>query len=410
MKVLILSKEGYGLGVAHRLATDGHDVSMYIERKEYKNAGVGLMKRVESWRPYFRGSDLIICDMVGFGKYEKLFKESGKNALGCSAVLDILELDRARGIKAFKSVGVDIPTTHEYSTPREALSLLPMWVDGGFFVKPSGNQSTSKTQRIDDPAVYEWFLSTLSGPIIVQEVAPGIEVSTEGWFNGRDWVTPFNHTFEEKLLFPNGGPNTGCMGNVVITSQSNRLTRNTVEKMTDKLRKINYRGPVDINAMVDNKHARALEFTSRLGYDAIESLLEGLKEPAFDLFFETALGVKKEMDITNDFMIAVRMSSPPWPHSEPDKEALGMPILGINEQNLKHLWLTDIMFKGGKYLYSASDGVVAKATARGRSVKEARNRVYRTVDEIKFQSKQFRSDIGERVNSDMNQLKTWGWI
>lgn len=414
MKILILSIDGDGLGIAFKLAEEKNEVKMYIQDNQYKQAGIGIIERVDSWRPHAVWADLVICDMVGFGKYEQTLRKMGKVVFSCSKLADESELDRQKGMELFEKFEINIPETYNFSSPTEAESIVDLWEEPGFVIKPSGNLSTAKTYVCKHPDIYKWALSTIPNgtALIVQKIVEGIEVSTEGWFNGRDWIYPFNHTFEEKkFLDGNKGPNTGCMGNVVIPTYGNKLTAATIVKIAPFLKRISYRGPVDINTIVDEHRVYALEITARLGYDAIEALMEGLKEPVTDLFFETAIGVKKSMNLTTDYMIAVRLSVPPWPHGEPDNEAVGMPIIGINEFNIKHLYLTDAYRDEGEdYLYAGGDGAILKVTARGRDIQEARNRVYRTIDNLTIQDVQYRSDIGLRAIKDIKQLKEWGWL
>ena len=420
MKVLILSLEGDGIGIAQRLVEEGNSVRLFIQNPGYKRAAVGIIPRVQSWRPSIPWADLIICDMVGFGKYEETLKKMGKVVFSCSAIMDKAELDRAKGIELFQKFNIPIPETYTFQKPEDARTIAEVWESPGFVIKPSGNIDTAKTYVCEDEETYEWALSTLpSGtPLIVQKIVQGIEVSTEGWFNGRDWISPFNHTFEEKRFLEGGkGPNTGCMGNVVLAREGNKLVDSTLLPITPFLKRVGYRGPIDINCIVSESNLYALEFTARLGYDAIEALMEGLKEPVTDLFFETAVGVKKEMDITSDYMIAVRVSVPPWPHAEPEAKEKGLPIVGINEHNLKHLYLTDVYRDTTEpegmreeYKYAASDGVVLKVTARGRDITEARHRAYRTINNLSIQDMQYRSDIGIRAIQDIKTLSKWGWL
>lgn len=412
MKILILSKEGDGLSLAQRIVSEGHSVKMFIESKAYKDAGVGIVDRIPSWRPHMTDADLIICDMVGFGKFEKLLRARGKPVFSCSSIMDQLELNREKGIDVLKRVGITLPFTQTYPDPSDAIELVNTWEDPGYVIKPHDNAATGRTLLTRTPEHFEWALGLYNEPITVQQIIEGIEVSTEGWFNGRNFIEPFNHTFEEKRLLKDAGPNTGCMGNVVINAGSgNRLVEATVARMEPSLKKIGYRGPIDINCMVTADAAYGLEFTSRLGYDAIEALMEGLREPVTDLLFETAVGIKSSMELGTDAMIAVRLSKAPWPSGEPNSDEHGMPIVGINEDNIKHIFLTDVFLDSeGSYRYAVGDGVIMKVTAHAKTVKEARLRVYRTIDGIEYPDKQFRSDIGERVGSDMDQLKEWGWL
>lgn len=415
MKILLISKDGDGVGLAHKLALEGNDVLVYIQDPKFSKVGEGMFRRVSSWRPYVEEVDFVFCDMVGLGGFSKALNRMGKPYFGCSEIADVMELDRERGMELFAKFGIDTPQTLSFPTVEEAKAVVDFWEAPGYVIKPNGNLSTSSTYVTKDPDLYLWSLSQLPSDtsLIVQKLAVGVEVSTEGWFNGRDWIQPFNHTFEEKKFMDRShGPNTGCMGNVVITTPSNKLTQATVEKLTPFLKKISYKGPIDINCIVDANQIYALEITARMGYDAMEALTEGLKEPLTDLLFEVAVGVKREMLITDDYMIAVRGSVPPWPHSEPSRDMAGMPIIGVDEHNLKHLFLTDAYFdaEADTYRYAASDGVLLKATARGRSVQEAQSRVYRTLSNLEVQDMQYRADIGNRVDNDLRLLQSWGWI
>lgn len=410
MNFLMISKEGDGLGMAHKIVREGNSCRVWIKNPRYELSSQGIVDRVESWRPSISWADCIIVDMVGFGHLKQLFKDRGRPVIGCDPFLDIVELDRGKGVELLRRSGIRIPKTWTFNTPEEAkgseISNQPI------VLKPYGNIETAKTYIITNPKLLDHALSTYSKnqKFIAQEYIEGVEISTEGWFNGRDWIQPFNHTFEEKRFLEGDlGPNTGCMGNVVMSAGDSRLVKETLVRLTPYLRKAGIVGPIDINCMVNETGAYALELTCRFGYDAIEALTEGLKEPLSDVLFETATGTKKSMKLTTDFMIAVRLSVPPWPSLDSNQDS-GAPILGLTEENLKHVFLTDVYIENGVYKTAGGDGVILKATARGIHVHEARRRVYRTLDNIEVQDKQYRLDIGKRVDSDLSQLRSWGYL
>lgn len=424
LRILLISKEGDGLGVAQRLALEGNHVDVYIAEERFKLAGRGLVNRIPSWNRAARSADLIIIDCVGMGKFEERIRAFGVPTLGLSRTLDEIELDRALGMRVFEKAGVTIPETYEFNSTAEAQHLRDSleWQDG-FVIKPSGNISTAKTMVVKNETMWDRSLSQLppSSNGILQRCLTGVEVSTEGWFNGTKFVEPFNHTFEEKRFLAGGlGVNTGCMGNVVLNAGGgDRLVRDTVLRLAPLLAALDYRGPLDINCIVREDGAYALEATSRMGYDAVEALAEGLNEPLGQFLFSVASGQDRKVRLTNDTMIAVRLSIPPWPVRKPDASSHGEPIEGIDDDTLPHLFLTDIYKDDDGYKTAAGDGVLLKATAIGRARKngdfidytyEARRRVYRTLDKLHVSGKQYRTDIGERVNSEVKKLKDWGWL
>jgi phosphoribosylamine--glycine ligase len=325
----------------------------------------------------------------------------------------MLELDRRRGLEVLQRAGVALPTTHYFDSPRSAATL--KWThEPGYVVKPSNNLHVSKTYICEREDIYKWTLSTYdsSQELIVQELVNGIEVSTEGWYNGRDWIGPFNHTFEEKPLAAGGsGVMTGCMGNVVVpVEQPDKLVRETVMRLEPMLKKMSYKGPIDINCIVTDDSAYALEITPRFGYDAIEALIHGFKEPFGGFLFDVATGIAKTMPLRGfDPLISVRVVMPPYPDQRPSKDMRGSPVLGLEGPG-GSVFPCDVYKDGSKYHYASSDGVLAKVAANGRDVREARRRVYARVDDIVALGAYYRNDIGARVESNLSKLKQQGWL
>jgi len=409
----MISKEGDGAGVAWRLIKEGHSVDLYIKRPEYSHALKGIVNRVDTFRPHAAEADLVVCDLVGFSQYAPLFKRLGKPVLGCSEIADMLELDRRKCVEVFKKADIIMPVTHYFDSPKSAATL--NWAhEQGYVIKPCDNLHVSKTSCCESKEAYKWALSTLPADqeLIVQEIVKGERVLSEGWFNGSDWITPFNHTFEEKRLAVGGvGPMTGCMGNVVYPlKEPNKLVRETVMKLEPMLRKISYKGPVDINCIVSEKQAYALEITPRFGYDAIEALMHGTKGSFGSFLFDVATGVAKTMPLFSfDYLIAVRVTCPPYPDQRQDVSTRGSPVLGLDSPG-GSVFPCDVMKNGVGYVLAGSDGVVAKVAANGRDIREARRRVYERIADLEILNMQYRTDIGNRVDADLAKLKAWGWL
>ena len=411
MRILLLSKEGDGLGVAQRLALEGYAVDAWVKDVRLKRALGGIVNRPSDWRTCLLRADLVLCDCVGLSRFSNDIRRAGKPFISCNEYVDRTEIDRAVGMDMFQRAGVRIPETVQAARPSE-VDLPPPWGDG-WVIKPCGNASTAKTMVVKDEGSWKACLAKAppDKPLIVQRVVKGVEVSTEGWFNGKTFLTPFNHTFEEKRFMPgNLGITTGCMGNVVLAAESDKLTRATVEKVAPFLRMAGYRGPFDINCIVNESGAYALEVSGRMGFDAIEAFAELLDEPLGQFLAGVAGGTTTPMALGSDFSIAIRLSIPPWPVQKPDQASFGEPILGITDETLEHLFLTDVYREGGKYFTAAGDGVLLKATARAPSVAGVQRKVYRLLDGIGVDGKQYRTDIGDRVADDLKKLREWGWI
>ncbi|MCL6441754.1 MAG: hypothetical protein K6T27_09720, partial [Thermoleophilum sp.] len=249
-------------------------------------------------------------------------------------------------------------------------------------------------------------------PCIVQERIDGIEISTEGWFNGG-WIRPFNHTMEKKRLMEGDkGPNTGCTGNIVWATNGDKLTATALEPLEPLLERVGYVGPLDVNCMVTRSDAYFLEYTARFGYDALQTWSELIKMPLFDYLYKVATRQADEVPVFQDnYGIAVRLTVPPYPSEKEVERWAGAQVLDVPKEAMRHVWLTDVARKGDAYVLAGVHGVIGCVTARGSSVRECRRRAYRTINNIVIHGDvQYRSDIGADVEENIAKLKEWGWL
>jgi phosphoribosylamine--glycine ligase len=402
MKILIMSKSGDGFGLAQKLKEEGNEVRIWVQEKGFEFVSQGLIEQVPSWRPSASSwAELVVADMVGFGRFALPLDSFDVKHLGFNQIADTMELDRAKQMQLFRKFNIQIPHTEEFENPSAALDILDDWPNSGVVIKPSGNLHTGKTFVIDEPLIYEWALEQFSGDqdLIVQSLVKGVEISTEGWFDGSKWIEPFNHTMEEKRLFPGSGPNTGCMGNVVwaIKEPEKDAFVKNLKRLTPFLKAAGYKGPLDLNTIANGEGIFVLEATARFGYDAIEAFYELLKTKDFGGDLEELVdGNLPRFSIDPDlFGIAIRLTLPPYPHRKADSRDKGMPV--IFPDDLSNVFLTDVFFNNNVFRWSASDGVVCKVTGKGKTVEDARKDAYSTVDLIKAEGLQFRDDIGLRV-------------
>ena len=418
MKILMISKSGDGFGIAQKLQVEGHEIRVWVKEDGFDFVLKNIIEQVSAWRPSAANwANLVISDMVGFGRMAPTLDNFGVPYVGFNQIADMMELDRGKQMQLFRKFGVSIPETEEFSSPRAALSLIDPWPKNGYVIKPSGNLDTGKTFVIEDPETYEWALEEFSGDqdLIVQEVIEGVEISTEGWFNGEDWLTPFNHTIEYKrFLNDDVGPNTGCMGNVVWAvdrPEKDKFVEN-LKKLSPFLKAAGYKGPIDINSMANSTGIFALEITARLGYDAIEALYEIMEPQGLGEIFMSLGRGDSPVDLPvqrGAFGVAVRLSLPPYPHRSADKRDKGLPILGV-PNDLEHIFPTDMFFNNNLFQWSASDGVLMKVTGSGKTVKDAVKEAYDRVEKIRAEGLQYRTDVGSSANRSLSRLRQWGYI
>ena len=417
--VLILSVHGDGVPIALRLADEGHIVKLWIKKPDARASldGYKNPSKVADPKKMLDQYDLILADMARLGPLCDEMAAKGKLVLGGGSFNDKLELDREYGEKVAKSLTkAKLPKTETADTPEQLLQYIEK-VDTPQVIKPLGNKPVGLTLVSNDPA-NRTLRSMVKArgrelvPCIIQEKVNGITIETEGWFNGKEWVRPFNHTIEQKRLFVNDhGPNTGCMGNIVWPTNGDKLTAETLEPLAPLLQKINYVGPIDVNCIVDDKSAYFLEFTPRFGYEAIQTWTELLKEPLFEFLYGVASQQPIEVPFYDETAIGVRLSVTPYPSEEGAEKWKGVQVLDVPKEARKHVWLADVMKQDNIEALAGVDGVVGCVTARGSSVRECQRRAYRTIKNIVIhQDVQYRTDIGEGAEQDREKLKEWGWL
>lgn len=420
MKILMISKSGDGFGIAQKLQAEGHEIRIWVKEKGFENVLAGIVTQVPNWKSSAANwAQFVIADMVGFGKMATQLDAMNVDHLGFNVIGDLMELDRAKQMELFRRFSILIPETQEFETPEQAKSILDEWEGKGYVIKPSGNLDTGKTYVVRDRETFAWALETYSGDqeLVVQRIVNGVEISTEGWFDGNEWAEPFNHTIEKKrFMNDDKGPNTGCMGNIVwrVDNPERDAFVQNLKKLTPFLKRADYRGPIDINTIANQTGIYALELTTRFGYDAIEGLYESLNKPQLgiilhDLATKPRGGGPVQFPMRGGVSAVVRLTVPPYPHGKASRDDRGLPITGIRN-DLRHIYPADIFKNNGQFMWSASDGVLAKVAVFSNNLEDAIRDVYKEVDKISAQGLQYRTDIGSDVAEAGKQLRKWGYL
>lgn len=414
--VLIVSKQGDAVPLAIRLSDEGHIVKIHIQDKQahpslegYRNpTRIGNLKMLEQY-------DLILYDMAGLGKTADDMKEKGRTVLGGGVFNDNLELDREYGESvAQKLLKAKVPKGPLVKTKKALIDELEKATEPQV-IKPLGNKLPGLTLVSED--INNRTLISIARergdeliPAILQERIDGIEISTEGWFNGSNFVC-FNHTIEHKRFMEGDrGQQTGCMGNVVWSCGEDEIVKRCLLPLQPLLARVEFVGPIDVNIIATKTDLYFLEFTPRFGYDAIQAYSELVKGTLFDFLWNIATE-GKEPKHHSDYAIAVRLSMPPYPNHEEVEKLKGFQVMSIQSGARRHLFLSDVMLKDGVETLAGVDGVIGCATARGEEIHELRRRVYRTIDRnVIHPDVQYRKDIGAGVDRKVGDLVMWGWL
>jgi hypothetical protein len=210
----------------------------------------------------FSSYDLCIFDSTGNGELAELCRRQTPT-IGDGNLNSRLEDDRLYGIEVMESCGIEVPKYETFDNPEDGKS----WIEENpkrYVYKPftpHGDEQDCDTTYVAESAedlarsIDHLFHDSMEMPFLLQEVVSGEEISTEAYFDGQQFHF-HNHTLEEKKFMAGGyGPNTGCSGNLVWTTNgANRLFSHGLGKTRDFLRDHSYRGMVDLNTIVNEHH------------------------------------------------------------------------------------------------------------------------------------------------------------
>lgn len=429
--ILIVDSDGIGLDFSLRCTAAGHVVKHFMRKQhdgQRDKAGDGLVEKVPDWEKWMQWADLIVPtnNTVYIDRLED-FRKLNYPIFGPSKQSARLEVERGYGMQVLKQHGIDVPPYKTFSTLDEAESYC--WKhDGKYVFKTLGSEEdkslTYAAQDCSDmiSRIRRWkkFGKKLKGACMLQDFIPGNEIGVSAWMGNDGFLSPRGENFEyKKLLSGDYGPNTGEMGTVMYYAKS-KLAKSVLDPLEGFLKSIGHRGDVDINVIVDDKgKAWPLEFTCRLGWPAFFIMCSQHDcDPA--QWMLDALNGKDTLKVDSDVYIGIVLAQSPYPNKGGNRdESVGVPIHGVTKDNYDDLHFAEVMMGKGvdcvdgkpvlKDMLVASGEYIMVATGKGESVRQARRRVYKTVDEIHFPNKIVRDDVGEDLEKALPILQAQGY-
>src|SRR3989344_84288 len=396
---------------------------MYIDENDEKDNPDGFIEKTSDWEAEISWADVIIFDDVGFGKTTESLRKAGKAVVGGTLYTDQLEMDREFGQSEMKSVGMTVLPHWEFDNFDIAIQFLKD-NSGRYVFKPSGKEKLDwdlksllfigqEDDGVDIIGVLEHNKKVWSKKIKkfqIQKYAAGVEIAVGAFFNGRDFIHPFNINFEHKKLFPGDiGPYTGEMGTLMFWSRASNLFNATLAKMREKLSENQYIGYIDINCIANSKGIYPLEFTTRFGYPTISIQMEGVTSNWGELLYALATGEEFDLKTKRGFQVGAVIAMPPFPFDD-KKEFSKYKDLTIlfKKPNYDGVHLGGVKLVDNDWHLAGESGYVLVITASNSTVENARRNLYRRIENIMLQNMFYRTDIGVKWYHESDQLQTWG--
>jgi len=235
--------------------------------------------------------------------------------------------------------------------------------------------------------------------VVIEEFLNGTETSLLCFVNGKD-IIPMESARDYKKAYDNDmGLNTGGMGcfspNPIYTeSLKSFIKKNILDTTLNGFigEEIDFRGILFIGLMITGDEAKVLEYNTRFGDPETEVVLPRLNSDLCEVMEKTIDGTLTPDDLqwSNEESTTVILASGGYPESyEKDKEIKGLDLVD-----------DDVMvFHGGTKLFDGKvltdGGRVLAVTALGKTIEEAREKVYKNIPKIKFEKMEYRNDIAK---------------
>lgn len=430
MKVLFISGELIAADLCYRLKKEGCDVRLFIEDESRKDCLDGMVKKTNVWNKELGwvGKDgLIVFDDVGYGNIQDDLRAQGFLVVGGSKGGDQLEQDRQYGQEILSQYGINGIHSFNFTDALRAINFVKS-KKGKWVVKQHDHNSTvnyvgSLPDGSDIISLLKNYKVANISPITLQEKIEGVEIAVGRYFNGFDWVGPIELNIEHKQLCNDSlGPMTGEMGTLMWYdhNENNILFQKTLSRLKPHLQKINFRGDIDINCIVNENTIYPLEVTSRFGCPATQLQSAFHLSPWKDFLLAIAQGNKYNLKYKKGYGIVVSICIPPFPYKGISQQYYlkGVDILfkeALSEDERNRLHFEEVSLKrrqGNNQFYIAGrNGFILYVTGVGRTVAKARAQAYSLVNKLVIPKMFYRTDIGLKfIERDEKLLKEWGWI
>ncbi len=235
--------------------------------------------------------------------------------------------------------------------------------------------------------------------VVIEEHLTGQEASILCFVDGKT-IVPMESAQDYKRAYDHDqGLNTGGMGtyspNVLFkdAALNERIRKDILDPIingfiTDEM---NFKGILFIGLMIERGVPKVLEFNVRFGDPEAQSLLPRLETDLVDIIDAVIDGDLKKCPIKwkSQAAVCVVMRSAGYPGDY----QTGKLITGLEKLEECLVFHGGTKKEAGQIL--TSGGRVLGVTALGDSIEEAREKVYRNIDQINFEGARYRTDIAK---------------
>ncbi|MFC2021653.1 phosphoribosylamine--glycine ligase [Chloroflexota bacterium] len=243
-------------------------------------------------------------------------------------------------------------------------------------------------------------LGAAGDSVIIEECLSGKEMSSFVFSDGKSVVPMVDACDYKRIYDGDQGPNTGGMGSYspphFYTPELAKMVTETIMEPAVKAmnkEKRPYTGVLYGGVMITSEGPKALEFNARFGDPEAQVTLPRLKTDLVDIMLAVIDNKLDQINVewSEDACVGVVMVSAGYPGSY----KTGFPITGLDSLD-KDI----VVFHAGTKVGSegqvlTNGGRVLTVVAMGKTIAEAREKVYANIPRIHFEGCHYRKDIAD---------------
>ena len=384
MRVLVLGSGGREAAIAWACEREGHDVTTLAALPEHVDADLVIP-----------GPEVLLAEGVA-----DRCAELGVPCFGPTTALARLESSKGYTRAIAAQLGLPSPAYVRTGSRTEAME---WWhrLGAPVVVKLDGLAAGKGVIVPSTPAATHAAIIELAerGPIVVEERLTGPECSLMALCDGRI-ARPLPLAQDHKRIGEgDSGPNTGGMGAYApapVPYSADELCARFIQPVLDHLAAAGtpYVGVLFAGLMLTPDGPRLLEFNCRFGDPEAQAVLPLLDGDLAEIALACCQGRLGEVDLrwrdrAACTVVAAAAGYPAAPQ-------LGAAIVDLAEV-VPDAQPPAIVFPAGTDGQRVTGGRVLAVTGLGVDLAEARRNAYERIDEISFEGKQVRRDIGWRA-------------
>ncbi len=244
----------------------------------------------------------------------------------------------------------------------------------------------------------EKILGKSGDNIVIEEFLHGTETSILCFIDGNTIIPMANSQDHKRAFDGDKGKMTGGMGayspNYVYTEEIAKQVETEILQPTligIQKEKMDYRGIIYVGLMITKEGPKVLEYNVRFGDPEAQAVLPRLETDLVEIFNKIVDGRLKDINISwsEEGTVCVMLASKGYPG---DYEK-GLEIKGLENISEDLLIFHSGTTEDGERIIT-NGGRVLGLVGKGKTVKEAREKVYKNIGSISFKGAFYRRDIG----------------